>query len=68
MYEAVRLGVVGKGSLICFRVSHSLSSITNKPQTKGQEQLCKDIDETMKRFKDIEHLIHATSGINTKGA
>ena len=48
------------------RVSHSLSSINTKPQTKGQEQMTKEINEAMKKFKDVEHLIHAAAGANTK--
>lgn len=53
-------------SYLC-RVAHSLNAITSKPQTKAQEQLTKDIDEAMKKYKDVEHLIKDAAGANTRG-
>jgi len=50
-----------------YRCSHSVSAIENKPQTQAQELLSKEIDEAMKKFKDVEHLIHSDkSGSKSK--
>ncbi|XP_067935896.1 probable splicing factor, arginine/serine-rich 7 [Watersipora subatra] len=48
------------------KVTHSLGPVANKPQTPGQEEIAKAIDEVMKKFKDIEHLIHGGSKSSSK--
>lgn len=43
------------------RVCHSRGPVEGKVLTEGQEKLAKEIDESLKKFKDVEHLIHGSA-------